>query len=95
MRGTLCDLGPYPGFSPECRSLGHGDLFAVHDVGAWARLDAFEAYRTDGPAASLYLRRIALEQPPGDAWIYVYNGEVAAPGVASGDWLAHLRARRG
>lgn len=96
VRGSLYDLGPYPGFSPEGRGRVHGDLVAVRDAGAWARLDAFEEYLPDDPAASLYLRRrIAVERPPGEAWIYFYNGRLgAAAQVASGDWLAHRRARR-
>lgn len=96
VRGTLYDLGPYPGFSPEGGGLVFGDLFAIREPAALDRLDAFEGYVADDPRGSLYLRsRIALHRPAGEAWIYVYNGALgAAPAIASGDWLDHLRARR-
>jgi gamma-glutamylcyclotransferase (GGCT)/AIG2-like uncharacterized protein YtfP len=96
VRGRLYDLGPYPGFSPEGRSLVFGDLFAIRDSAALDRLDAFEGYVADDPLGSLYLRRrIALHRPSGEAWIYVYNGVLAAaPAVGSGDWLDYLRTRR-
>lgn len=96
VRGALYDLGAYPGFSPASRSLVHADLFAVCDGAVLGQLDAFEHYVPEDPAASLYLRRrIGLERPAGEAWIYVYNGNLAdVPLVGSGDWPAHLAARR-
>lgn len=95
VRGTLYDLGPYPGFVADGRQPIHGDLFEVGDPALLRRLDEFEDCRPEDPSASLYLRRpIALYRPAGKAWIYVYNRSPgAAPVVASGDWLAHFRGR--
>jgi gamma-glutamylcyclotransferase (GGCT)/AIG2-like uncharacterized protein YtfP len=95
VRGTLYDLGSYPGFVAAGCGLVHGDLFAITDEAVLRRLDDFEGYHPDDPAASLYLRRpISLERPAGEAWIYVYNRDPgAAPVVACGDWLRHLTAR--
>ena len=50
VRGTLYDLGSYPGFSPEGGGVVHGDLFALRDRAVLAVLDAFEDYRPGDPA---------------------------------------------
>ena len=95
VRGTLYDLGDYPGFVADGRHEVHGDLFALVDEAVLRRLDAFEGFRPESRAQSLYLRQpITLCRPAAEAWIYVYNRSPGAvPVVASGDWLAHLKER--
>ncbi|HEX2255415.1 MAG TPA: gamma-glutamylcyclotransferase family protein [Afifellaceae bacterium] len=95
VRGTLHDLGAYPGLSPAGGTDIQADLFAISDAAVLGQLDAFEGYVPEDTAASLYLRRrIAVRRPAVEAWIYLYNGELdGAPVVVSGDWLALLAAR--
>lgn len=95
VRGTLYDLGDYPGFVPAGRYAVHGDLFAVADEAVLRRLDDFEGFRREDRVHSLYLRQpITLCRPAGEGWIYVYNRSPGAdPVVTSGDWLAHVKER--
>jgi gamma-glutamylcyclotransferase (GGCT)/AIG2-like uncharacterized protein YtfP len=63
-----------------------------------AALDEIEGYRPGQPEASLYNR---IETPVtfddghvAEAWVYFYNAPLGrAPRIASGDYLAHLKAR--
>ena len=63
-----------------------------------AALDEVEGYRPGHPEASLYTR---VETPVtlddgrvANAWVYFYNAPLGhAPRIASGDYLAHLKAR--
>lgn len=86
--GILYDLGHYPGaiLGPE-----GGPTFLAerteHESLAWC--DAYEGFRTDDPANSLYLRRPYL-----DGWLYTYNRSVAGrPVIESGDWVTYQQER--
>ena len=67
IRGTLLDLGAYPGLilNPNGPEVA-GHLFALPEPSApaWALLDAYEDFRPDDPAASLFLRRQTLATLP-------------------------------
>jgi gamma-glutamylcyclotransferase (GGCT)/AIG2-like uncharacterized protein YtfP len=82
VRGRLYDLGEYPGAILDDSAAGiAGQLFALpSDPNALARLDAYEDYRPDDPAQSLFLRvRTLAELPEGrrhPCWIYVYHQPV-------------------
>lgn len=96
VRGRLFDLGPYPGFVPG-DGLVRGELFEPLDDAILADLDAFEEYDPAEPAKSPFVReRIALVGSALAAFIYRYAGPVDGfPEIASGDWVAHRRARDG
>ncbi|ARS89577.1 gamma-glutamylcyclotransferase family protein [Natrarchaeobaculum aegyptiacum] len=68
-----------------------GELYRVDDETVVHELDAYEGYSPANPAGSLYVRQLVrLEEPPVDAWTYVYNRDVEnAPVVTSGDWRAY------
>jgi gamma-glutamylcyclotransferase (GGCT)/AIG2-like uncharacterized protein YtfP len=99
VRGSLLDLGDYPGVTLDDGGWVEGELYRLPDLArGLARLDRAEAYDPADEAGSLYLRRrVAVhvaDGPPRDAWLYVLNGPPGrGPRVPSGDWRAHLRAR--
>lgn len=99
VRGSLLDLGGYPGVVLDDGGWVQGELYRVPDLAArLARLDRAEGYDPADGAGSLYLRRRVpvhvAEGPPGDAWLYVYNGPPGGgPRIPSGDWRAHVTAR--
>ena len=78
IRGTLLDLGDYPGvtLNPEAPEVP-GDLFAIPDPTIWTALDAYEDFRPAEPAASLFLRTQTLATLPDGSqtlcWIYTHN----------------------
>ena len=79
--GRVYDLGAYPGaiLDPAAPPIP-GELFAVPDEATLAALDAYEDYRPDAPASSLFLRvETTATMPDGShhpCWVYVYNREV-------------------
>ena len=100
VRGSLLDLGGYPGVVLDDGGWVQGELYRVPDLAArLARLDRAEGYDPADQAGSLYLRRRGVvhvaDGPPRDAWLYVYNGPAGGgPRISSGDWRAHVTARR-
>jgi gamma-glutamylcyclotransferase (GGCT)/AIG2-like uncharacterized protein YtfP len=78
IRGHRYDLGEYPGVVLDSNGLHiQGELFAVPDTAALAALDAYEDFRPDDPANSLFLRvETTATKPDGSpltCWVYVYN----------------------
>jgi gamma-glutamylcyclotransferase (GGCT)/AIG2-like uncharacterized protein YtfP len=100
VRGSLLDLGRYPGVVLDGRGWVLGELYRVPDLAArLPRLDLEEGYDPAAPSRSLYLRCRApvhtAGAPPRDAWLYVLNDPPdGAPRIASGDWRAHVTARQ-
>jgi gamma-glutamylcyclotransferase (GGCT)/AIG2-like uncharacterized protein YtfP len=100
LRGSLLDLGGYPGVVLDDGGWVQGELYRVPDLAArLARLDRAEGYDPAHQAGSLYLRRRVVvhvvDGPPRDAWLYVYNGPAGGgPRIPSGDWRAHVTVRR-
>ena len=89
--GVLYDLGVYPGatFAGDARSRVVGEVYAVrHGSRLIAELDYYEGAPQDGEGEMYGLvgtratLSYALKRPP--YW---------AKPVASGDWIAHTRAR--
>jgi len=80
IRGTLLDLGAYPGviLSPNAPAVP-GHLFALPDPpdSTWAALDRYEDFRPHDPQSSLFLRqRTTATRPDGQqlvCWIYTCN----------------------
>jgi gamma-glutamylcyclotransferase (GGCT)/AIG2-like uncharacterized protein YtfP len=101
LRGALYDLGAHPGAVPDARSAGWvaGEVFELpRDPSVLAQLDAYE-FAPEPPERSPFVRvrcRVALVGGGElECWVYAWRGDPrGAPRVASGDWLAHLRARR-
>ena len=90
-QGRLYDLGAYPALTPSAHPDDRvvGEIYALRTARpALARLDRYEGrdYRRElGAVDSRRFGRL-------HAWLYYYAGAVAAaPRIASGDYLAHLR----
>lgn len=81
IHARLYNLGAYPGavLDPAAPAVA-GHLFTVPDAATLAALDAYEDYRSDSPAGSLFLRVETTATTPDGAhhpcWVYVYNREV-------------------
>lgn len=86
--GSIYDLGAFPGYRPDQHEAGVVvEAYKVNDH-QLAQLDRYEGYRPENPAGSLYLREQVEVPELGDAFIYVYNQELAGvrQRVESGDW---------
>lgn len=100
-QGNLFSLGAYPGAVPSARPADRvkGEVYEVQDAGPlFERLDEYEDFLPDNPAASLYLRQLHdVELVDGRwvrAWVYVFNRPtVGLPWVASGDWAQEVEKR--
>lgn len=84
--GTLYDLGPWPGFRPG-EGFAEGELYAIDDPAALARLDDWEGIDPAAPAAGEYVRVVLeLLAPAVRAWGYVHRGPRAGAPLVSGRW---------
>ncbi len=78
MRGRVHDLGRYPAFTLEGADQVMGTLFAVpDDPKIFAALDAYEDFRSENLAESLFVRVRRLATLPDQSqrlcWVYIYN----------------------
>ncbi len=78
MRGRVCDLGSYPALTLEGDDQVFGTLYAIaDDPQILAALDAYENFRPEDPASSLFVRveQVATMQDRSQrlCWVYVYN----------------------
>ena len=95
---ALFDLGIYPAAVPSSDGRVWGEVYEMAEADAvLAALDDIEGYRSDDPDRSLYSREQAdVTLPNGTearAWVYFYNAPLGrAPRIASGDYLAHVKA---
>lgn len=86
----LYNLGPYPAAIAHPNTSVTLELYRI-DAQTLARLDDFEDYLPDDPAASLY-RRDLIQSRYGQCWIYLYNRPLAGyQPVQGGDWRAHCQ----
>ena len=90
VRGTLYDLGSFPGVVVEGEGMVRGVLLRV-PRDAWAALDAYEGCPLPGGDGGLFERiRTTAHLATGEAlncWLYVYARDVGnRTPVASGDW---------
>jgi gamma-glutamylcyclotransferase (GGCT)/AIG2-like uncharacterized protein YtfP len=81
----LYDLGEYPGavLDERQRYKVFGKIFELPaDRNLLDRLDAYEGFDPERPAASLFVRKCtAINRPrqaPVTGWVYEYNGDVHA-----------------
>ncbi len=98
VRGLLYDLGRYPGAIPDARAARRiaGTVLQLPDDGNTAReilgrLDAYEGFDPESPAASEYIRaRQTVDLVDGgslECWFYRYNLPAsAAQIIESGVW---------
>ncbi|MBI1185825.1 MAG: hypothetical protein GC206_00535 [Alphaproteobacteria bacterium] len=93
VRGTLHDLGAYPGMTLAPAHDVLGEVVALDAAGAGlAAADLLESFHGFGDARNLYRRTLV---PIGGAWTwtYVLTGPFEAPVIASGCWRTHVRSR--
>ena len=81
IQAHLYNLGEYPGaILDDTAPPIPGELFTVPDAETLAALDAYEDFRPNDTANSLFLRvETTATLPDGTrhpCWVYVYNGEV-------------------
>ncbi len=100
--GTLFDLGDYPALTLGAATPIQGEILTFKDIAtALPILDEIEDAAPDGGASGMYRRTImTVTDQAGQrrrAWAYVMAPESlgAAPIIASGDWRAHQRDKRG
>jgi gamma-glutamylcyclotransferase (GGCT)/AIG2-like uncharacterized protein YtfP len=97
VRGTLFDLGPYPGMTlePEGESGVRGEVYRLSPAGAdelLRRLDAYEGIRAGEVAGCEYRRgEVEVRLDDGDrvrAWAYLLTRvPPGARALAAGDYL--------
>lgn len=91
-RGTLYDLGEYPGMTLEGNGRVLGELYRPRNDEAIPLMDRHEDYHPESRQGSTYVRRLE-EMVDRDlkAWVYVYNGPTNGYEVIeSGSWREHL-----
>jgi gamma-glutamylcyclotransferase (GGCT)/AIG2-like uncharacterized protein YtfP len=81
IHGHLYHLGEYPGAILDSTAPPiPGELFTVPDAETLAALDAYEDFRPNDPANSLFLRtQTTATLPDGSrltCWVYTYNCEI-------------------
>lgn len=98
--GALYDLGYYPGatFAAEVRTLVIGDVFAVQPGSLLkAALDAYEGAEIDAIGSMYGPVEIEVDLDRGGNRPTIVYALKRVPRwakpVASGDWIAHIRAR--
>jgi gamma-glutamylcyclotransferase (GGCT)/AIG2-like uncharacterized protein YtfP len=86
--GRLLNLGAYPGLVLPGEDEIPGELFGLPDDRAlrartWAAFDAYEDFRPESPATSLFTRVLTVVALPDGsrqrAWVYLFNEPVAYP----------------
>ncbi len=100
-RGTLYDLGTYPGavFGPEHASAVVGDVFAFNAGDRFlGELDAYEGTAEDEDGA-MYEKILVEVRLDGGRTVPAMTYALRRPpprakAIRAGDWMAHLRSRR-
>jgi len=86
-KGTLYDLGAFPGLRLEGETLIWVDLLELRDENVLHDLDLYEGYMPDNHLDSLYLRKLL----PCGVYVYVFNQSLnGAKEIVCGDWLQYL-----
>jgi gamma-glutamylcyclotransferase (GGCT)/AIG2-like uncharacterized protein YtfP len=94
LRGTLYDLGPYPGIVLNHRGIIRGKLVRLSSDSDWKALDAYEGCPLPDSEDGLFSRvQCTALDPHGrdvDCWVYVYNRAPSSGRVVEGGcWLTH------
>lgn len=79
---ALYDLGPFPA-AQEKRS--DGVVVEVYEVdeSRFALLDELEGYNVEAPETGLYTRKL-FDTSWGEAWLYLFNGDLDQDSLMSG-----------
>jgi len=91
-RGTILDLGDYPGMIAGDEGVIHGEVYQIDQVYPTLQtLDSIEGFYGYNSNHSLFTRTIVqidTEQGPEWAWTYVYNKEAGEEyqTIGSGNW---------
>ena len=92
--GYLYDLGQYPGFVYQegARERVFGQILELRDpVSTFQVLDEYEGLQAPEPEYA----RILLPMEPGQAWTYLYQGDVSQlPKIEGGNYRSYFRDRR-
>jgi gamma-glutamylcyclotransferase (GGCT)/AIG2-like uncharacterized protein YtfP len=94
IKGSLYDLGDYPGLHLEGEGEVRGELYELKEEDCFQILDDFENYHSNDPGESLYLRKtIWIPEVEKEAWVYEYQGSLhEKKQVVSGDWRQYIHA---
>ena len=103
LRGSLFDLGPYPGAVPGAAERSHvkGDLYRMQDRRALLpELDAYEGCGSQEPAPSEFKREIVSvawdKENVVRAWADLYTRPPKGLArIESGDYLDFIKQRKG
>jgi len=80
-RGSLYDLGTHAGFVPEGRSWVAGEIYRCEDPGRLLQtLDLFE----QAGDSRRQLLPVRWEHGEEEAWVYVYQGDLASARIIEG-----------
>jgi len=83
---VLYDLGKFPGARKAASNGIYVEVYAIDNTTLGA-LDELEEFDPKSPEVGLY-RRERIATCHGDAWIYIFNGEIAdRQPQKSGTWL--------
>ena len=95
VKGTMYDLGEFPGLLPEGDAIVKAELYRIINPEALEVMDIFEGFNIEKPELSLFKRElIKLDVEDIEAHIYYYNDSVIdAFEVFGGDWRTHIAAR--
>lgn len=96
IKGTLYDLGWYPGLKVEGDTPIVADLYLVKDEQVMHSLNQYEGYTPRSPEKSLFvLKPTGFFISGKDVMCYEYNGKVdgTTPVVEHGDWARHVSER--
>jgi gamma-glutamylcyclotransferase (GGCT)/AIG2-like uncharacterized protein YtfP len=94
IRGSLVDLGDFPGLLPGTDPVV-AELHEALDSSVIAILDAYEDFDASTPDGSLFIRRLHPVAAGGLAWVYFLNRIPGAPTLVNPpDWVDHLRVRK-
>ena len=76
IRARRYELGAFPGVVLDGGSRTDGGVFVVPDAETLALLDAYEDYRVEDLAGSLFVRvetKVMMRDGERRCWVYVYN----------------------
>ncbi|MEI9850011.1 MAG: gamma-glutamylcyclotransferase family protein [Sphingomonas sp.] len=78
VRGSVRDLGLYPGLTLGGEGEVAGEVHETDDPAVIADLDAYEGYDPDKPLESEYIRKKVTAVSGIEVWIYEHNAAAGA-----------------
>ncbi|WP_374949309.1 gamma-glutamylcyclotransferase [Mucilaginibacter sp.] len=98
LKGTLYDIGDYPGLIiSNVSTFVYGHLYEI-DTETLTLIDDYEGFGAEQEQPNLYLRKLFLIEASVEtiqAWVYVYNRPAAGfPTITDGDYLKYLAQKK-